>query len=174
MTIEWLDDNGTVLTEPVAPPPRPAPPPGTRRRTVARVVLATTAALVGIAVGFGVGRVSAPDHTTPPATQISVVGSVTVPVYLMTAPGTFRQFPSCVSAGRFDDVAAGTPVLISDSAERISGAAVLGPGRAEADHCVFAFTLSVPPADRYTIQVGNRPANALSAEDVTHPFVDLR
>jgi hypothetical protein len=169
MTIEWLDDNGIALAEPVPPPRRPAP----RRRNVVRLVLATTAVLVGIAVGFGVGRVSAPDHTTPPAAQIGVVGSVTVPVYVMTAPGTFRQFPSCVAAGRFDDVAAGTPVLISDSTQRIRGAAVLGPGRAEADHCVFAFTLSVPPADGYAIQVGNRPANALSAEDVTHPFVDL-
>lgn len=169
MTIEWLDENGSVLTE----PPPPQPPPVPQRRTAPRIVVATLAVLIGVAVGFGLGRISLPDHRTSPAMPISVVGSVTVPVYLVTAPGTFRQFPSCVSASRFDDVAAGTPVLISDATARILGAAVLGLGRAEVDHCVFAFTLSVPPAAGYQIQVGDRPATVVNKNEITHPFVDL-
>ena len=37
----------------------------------------------------------------------------------------------------------------------------------------FAVTVSVPLAVSYEIQVGNRPARAFDASDVSHPVVDL-
>ena len=85
--------------------------------------------------------------------------------------------PCQPSAGAFPDIREGTPVLVSDQSGKILAKATLAEGRKSGvSTCAFAAHASVPEATFYRIGIGDRAANVVSIDELSHAAwaTDLR
>jgi hypothetical protein len=171
MSVEWVDDE----LGPSGDDPRGGH--RSRRRSVPTLWLAGGLLVVGVVVGAIVGRVTAPDRTGQPATELRVSGYVITSSFSTIAGGPgATEAPWCVGEGAADGVHDGTPFVISDRHAHVLGAAFLGAGRPTTDGrgCTFPFHLRIADAGNwYLIQVGERPAPAVERSELGALRVDL-
>jgi hypothetical protein len=94
-----------------------------------------------------------------------------------TVHGIFRHrnygAPCKAADAGYDDIHAGTPVVVRDSSGGVIGSARLGDGvlrrqplRGRDDDCLFQFSLTVPDRADYRIEVSTRGSVAFSRADL--------
>jgi hypothetical protein len=77
---------------------------------------------------------------------------------------------ACAGAGGFDDIRTGLGVVVrNEDGTTIGSGSLTQEGIDDAgseDHCVFAFSVEVPAAEFYSIEVGNRGELTFSAAEM--------
>lgn len=74
---------------------------------------------------------------------------------------------SCSGTGGYGDISQGTDVVVRDEGSEIIGTSSLGPGDRSGGSCTFSFEVEeLPPADFYSIEVGDRGELTYSREDL--------
>lgn len=97
-----------------------------------------------------------PAPTVAPTVALETIRG-TMTLGLDGAQVTFNQGGStCVGKGGFDDIRPGAQVRVTDGSGQVLAVGQLdGPG-VVAEGCVFSFSVQVPPADFYTVEVSHR------------------
>jgi hypothetical protein len=106
------------------------------------------ALLLALAVTLVVGGVS---QTAAAATGTRVRGTFALADRQFWIAGEAR---ACAGTGLYGDVGEGTPVSVRDERGAVIAETTLGAGHSTYDACVFDFTVELPPAHAYTIEVG--------------------
>lgn len=82
---------------------------------------------------------------------------------------SFMAIPigGCVAFGGYDDIQAGAQITVKDQTGTIIGIGELEPiYTVDGDRCVFVFSLDVPEATFYTLEMGRRGEQAYSRQDL--------
>lgn len=133
-----------------------------------RILVAITSPIMVIA-GMLAGIVILFETTSGPspaaaAPELTITGSLTLPLGAgIDVWGT----GSCAGRRGYDDIQAGTQVVVSAGA--VLGLGKLSPGDLTENGCVFTFTLVGVPAGHsfYAVEVGRRGAVQYTEADVT-------
>jgi hypothetical protein len=73
----------------------------------------------------------------------------------------------CVALGGFDDIATGAQITVRDESGTIIGVGELEPiYLVDQDRCVFTFTVDVPSATFYTVEMGRRGSISYSRDEL--------
>lgn len=70
--------------------------------------------------------------------------------------GIAAQDRACHGTGGYSDIGAGAPVTVADEAGTVIATGSLDGGAVQTGECFFTFTIAVPDADFYRIEVSHR------------------
>jgi len=136
---------------------------------------AAFATFLGVAVLASCTRGSPPPSTHRLSGEYAVHG-----VYPKSQPLTDGAPCSAVDVG-YPDIHPGTPVVVKTTSGAVIGSATLGTGDLRLtgtfrNDCVYTFSLRVPDASQYQIEVSDRGAVSFSKDDMAkaHWKAELR
>jgi hypothetical protein len=155
-------------------PSSSAPEPARARNNVPIIV---AIAIVGVLVVGGLVILlsnrsqpavhnQAQTHTLNGTVSLTDVGDLT----LGTSPSIGGTDGNCYGTGGYSDMAEGADVTVKDGAGKILATGSLGGGTGSisnfASSCSFEFTVQVPDADFYTVEVSHRGGVNFSHADL--------
>lgn len=121
---------------------------------------AVAVALVAAGIAFVVYRLPRPAPATP--TSFSATGDLTLTPTNLDAALSIHMGAPCAGRGGYDDIRAGTDVVVYGPQDETVGLGRLSPGTGSGstDHptCVFTFTVPNVPVGKqfYSIEVAHR------------------
>lgn len=155
-----------------ATPPRA---PWWRRPAVLAGAAAVVLAGAGVAVGMSLGSHGSGASGPPPAgsgdtsSQVHVWGSLTVAGFNYIdsqRPGENYSGDTCTTIGGYNDISAGTAVVIGGPTGQI-GVGALSAGAISNGGCVFDFDVPVPAGlSVYTVTVSHRGTQTFSPDQL--------